>query len=74
LDFSHDPTARSEKSEFLLGENILMAPVFTANQNNDDTRDVYLPGPASWISLWHGTLYVVTSDGLLLQDVQCPIG
>lgn len=51
-----------------------MAPVFTANQNNDDTRDVYLPGPASWISLWHGTLYVVTSDGLMLHNVACPIG
>jgi len=50
----------------MLGENILVAPVFGASVLNDDVRDVYLPGPTTWTSLWSGTEYEVGIEGLLL--------
>lgn len=50
----------------MLGENILVAPVFSAGIS--DTRDVYLPGPATWTYLWHNKVYEVGMNGLLLKD------
>ena len=54
----------------MLGENILMAPVFTSSNK----RDVYLPGPTKWTSIWDGVEYDVDLKGLLLNDVDCPVG
>ena len=54
----------------MLGENILMAPVFTSSNK----RDVYLPGPTKWTSIWDGVEYDVDLKGLILNDVDCPVG
>lgn len=59
LHFSHDERARADYSELMLGENILMAPVFGSAVAREDKRDVYLPGPATWTHLWLGTEYQV---------------
>jgi alpha-glucosidase (family GH31 glycosyl hydrolase) len=40
----------------MLGENILVAPVF---EEGAVSRDVYLPGPAEWKHLWTGEVYLV---------------
>lgn len=61
----------------MLGENIMMAPVFSASVINDDNRDVYLPGSGLvWTELWTGVQYEVPSgeQGIWLNDVSCPIG
>ena len=58
----------------MLGENILVAPVFINTSTREEKRDVYLPGPAKWKQLWHGTIYDVSKEGMLLKDVWCPIG
>lgn len=61
LHFPNDARARGENSEFMLGENILMAPTFLKGATE---RDVYLPGPAEWTHLWNGKTYSVTAKGL----------
>lgn len=38
----------------MLGENVLMAPVFADGQTS---RDVVLPGPAEWTHMWTGEVY-----------------
>lgn len=74
LHFPDDPQARLSDNEFMLGENILMAPYFDSPIWGEESRDVYLPGPATWTYLWHGTKYHVEQDGLLLQGFKTPIG
>ena len=71
LHYPNDKIARKQNSEFLLGENILIAPVF---KEGADKRDVYLPGPAKWTHLWSGTVYDVTEHGMDLQDFASQIG
>ena len=71
LHFPHDARARRENSEFMLGENILCAPVF---REGETSRDVYLPGPATWKHLWTGETYTVDEHGLSLQNFAAPIG
>ena len=51
LHFPDSPKAREEHSEFMLGPNILMAPMMNKFFNH---RHVYLPGPANWTYLWTG--------------------
>ena len=71
LHFPDDAVARKENSEFMLGENILVAPVF---EEGAKTRDVYLPGPAVWTHLWSNEKYTVESKGVDLMDFDTPIG
>lgn len=71
LHFHEDSRARADNSQFMLGENILMAPIF---QHNADTRNVYLPGPATWKHLWTGKEYVVDANGQFLEDFSAPTG
>jgi len=55
----------------MLGENIMMAPIFKAGAVS---RDVYLPGPAEWKQLWTGEVFSVGEHGLALEDFSCPMG
>ena len=55
----------------MLGENLLMAPIFSEDV---DTRDVYLAGPATWKYLWTGEEFEVDSNGTLLTDFAAPLG
>jgi alpha-glucosidase len=71
LHFPHDPRARAEHSEFLLGPSVLMAPISGDGQTQ---RDVYLPGPASWLHLWSGASYAVDAEGLQLTAFDAPLG
>ena len=71
LHYPNDVNARKQNSEFMLGENILCAPIFKKNAKK---RDVYLPGPAKWTHLWSGTVYDVTESGMSLSDFDAPIG
>lgn len=71
LHFPEDARARRSNSEFMLGENILVAPCVVAG---DVARDVYLPGPAEWTHLWSGLTYSVDEHGLSLENFATPIG
>ena len=71
LHFPDDARARREDSEFMLGENILVAPTFLEGATE---RDIYLPGPAEWKHLWSGKTYSVGAQGLSIQNFATPIG
>lgn len=71
LHFRDDARARADKSQFMLGPCLLMAPVFS---ETDDARDVYLPGPASWKHIFSGRVFEVSSEGLELKQFAAPIG
>ena len=71
LHFSDSPRARAENSEFLLGPNILVAPVF---DERADARDVYLPGPAKWYYLWTGQPHEVDADGYHIKEFKAYLG
>jgi alpha-glucosidase len=54
-DFEQDPRAFDDCDDFLLGPNLLVAPIVAAGQR---ARSVYLPrGPAGWVDLWTGAHY-----------------
>ena len=71
LHFPHDARARIEHSQFMLGENLLMAPIF---REGTVSRNVYLAGPATWKYLWTGEEFTVDSNGMTLFDFSAPIG
>lgn len=51
LEFPADPLAADVADEFLLGPDLLVAPVVEAGAR---VRDVYLPAGASWRDAWTG--------------------
>lgn len=53
MDFPQDVLARTLVDEFMLGPQILVAPVVHYQQR---TREVYLPGAGPWFDLWTGKL------------------
>ena len=53
LHYEADPRCRTEQFEYLLGRDVLVAPVWQADQAE---RTVYLPDD-SWIHLWTGRKY-----------------
>ena len=63
LHFPSDAESRKIYSQFMLGENILVAPLF----GEKEYIDVYLPGGSEWTHLWTGTIYKVKNDGLRLE-------
>ena len=52
LEFQDDPAARAIDSQYLLGQWILVAPLF----NESDHRTIYLP-KGSWYDYWTGATY-----------------
>jgi len=71
LHFPENTEVRSIIDQFMLGENIVMAPIFVESSTS---RDVVLPGPATWTRLFTGESFEVTGDTLSLTDVSCEIG
>jgi sulfoquinovosidase len=69
LHYPNDPTAYSIQQQFLLGEEILVAPVVT---QGEVFREVYFP-TGKWIHVWTGTEYGDESQGTL-QEIDAPIG
>ena len=53
LHHEDDPRCYTEQFEYLLGPNVLVAPVW---QSNQELRTVYLP-EGDWVHLWTGTHY-----------------
>ncbi len=53
LHYEDDPRCLTEQFEYLLGPDVLVAPVWQADQVD---REVYLPGDR-WIHLWSGKEY-----------------
>ena len=64
LNFPENSTVRSVHNQFMLGENVMMAPVFA---NGVSTLSVILPGPTTWTHMWDNTTYEVTGDSLTVQ-------
>jgi alpha-glucosidase (family GH31 glycosyl hydrolase) len=56
LEFSWDPEAVDVDDQFLLGRDLLVAPIFS-DSLEPVTRRVYLPAYANWYDWWTGTLY-----------------
>jgi alpha-D-xyloside xylohydrolase len=52
LEFPHDPAARANETQFLLGGELLVAPVLDDGEEPVDTT-VYLP-PGSWVDFFTG--------------------
>lgn len=56
LEFSWDLDAVEIDDQFLLGRDLLVAPIFS-DSLEPVTRRVYLPAYANWYDWWTGTLY-----------------
>ncbi|MDB2265602.1 glycoside hydrolase family 31 protein [Halorubrum ezzemoulense] len=52
LHYTDDPATRTIETQYLLGRDLLVAPVLTA----DSSVEVYLPD-GEWIDFWSGTRY-----------------
>ena len=66
MNFPDDPIARKVTDEFMLGDHILMAPIFEESQQ---FINIYLPG-GSWKHLWTGQVF----NGPTRATVYAPIG
>lgn len=53
LHYNEDPEVHRQKYEYLLGEDLLIAPVIKAHRK---TWKVYLPGK-NWIHIWSGQVF-----------------
>ena len=53
LNYDQDPTVRTMNDEYMVGDELLVAPVVQESQN---TRAVYLPA-GEWIDFWNGVEY-----------------
>lgn len=56
---------------FMLGEAIMVRPIFNRRSENNDKIDVYLPGPAgeSWYDFNEGTAYAAPSTQTIVCDM-----
>lgn len=53
LNYDNDPETRTINDEYMVGDQLLVAPVVQEGQN---TRAVYLPA-GNWIDFWNGVEY-----------------
>ncbi|HEX3916443.1 MAG TPA: alpha-glucosidase [Caulobacteraceae bacterium] len=67
LHFEDDPGAYESQTVYLLGPDLLVAPVVDAGA---ETRSVYLPAGADWKHVWSGKTY----PGGAEAEVAAPIG
>ena len=69
------PRAWQVHDQFLLGPDVLVAPILTPCADPDEcvvTRSVWLP-PGTWVHAWSGTSHTAGEGGLDL-DVAAPLG
>ncbi len=52
LHFSHDPNTHTLRYQFLLGPDLMVAPVL--NKGADEV-EIYFPADTEWVDLWTGT-------------------
>lgn len=67
LEFPDDPQARSISDAYLLGPDLLVAPIV---EPGVDRRSVYLPGDEQWFHVWTGDAYT----GGASVEIEAPIG
>lgn len=67
LEFPEDPQTVGISDSFLLGPDLLVAPVVEAGAR---TRTVYLPAGATWFHIWTGESY----EGGQSVDIPAPLG
>ncbi len=67
LEFPEDVEARSIDDAYLLGPDLLVAPIV---EPGAEGRSVYLPGDAQWFHVWTGDAY----RGGTTIEVDAPIG
>ncbi|WP_027487523.1 alpha-glucosidase [Allorhizobium undicola] len=67
LHYETDEAAYSIQDQYLLGADLLVAPVWQANQTQ---RSLHLPGPERWVHLWSGDVH----DGGGEIVVAAPVG
>ena len=67
LEFPDDPGVLGISDSFLLGPDLLVAPVV---EPGAERRQVYLPAPSTWFHVWTGEAY----EGGQSVDIAAPIG
>jgi len=67
LEFPGDPAARAVADSFLLGPDLLVAPVVVEGATS---RSVVLPAGATWVHVWTGDSY----EGGQSLDIDAPTG
>lgn len=72
LEFPEDETAQTIDDQFMLGAELLVAPILEKCGDCDATREVYLPA-GRWVHLWTGTSYGSTSSGTQIE-ITAPLG
>ena len=70
LHFEEDPSAWTCRDEFLLGPDLLVAPVL---EQGAVSRRVHLP-PGAWRELWSGTLRESPMPGGSEMEADAPLG
>uniref|UniRef100_A0A7S3CN65 Glycosyl hydrolase family 31 C-terminal domain-containing protein n=1 Tax=Strombidium rassoulzadegani TaxID=1082188 RepID=A0A7S3CN65_9SPIT len=70
LEFPEDQVARGIVDQFMLGSQILMAPILEEGQTR---RDVYLPS-GMWRSFFSREILGGQNGGVWLKDQEAPIG
>lgn len=71
MHYAYDPVVWSLVSEYLFGEDFLVAPVLEAGAV---VKDVYFPkGAQQWVDLWSGEVVAVDKNGQWTQ-VNAPLG
>ena len=75
LHYPNDPGSRTADKQFLLGSEILVAPILNKCWTRPIcpyNKEVYLP-PGRWVHLWSGKTYGSTAKGTKIK-VKAPIG
>lgn len=67
LHFENDPRVHAEQTAYLLGPDLMVAPVIEAGAKY---RRVYLPAGAIWIHLWSGARI----EGGRATEIAAPLG
>ena len=75
LDFGRreadDDAARRVDDQFMLGDELLVAPAFSEEANA--TRDVFLPRGSVWVHLWAGATFDCRASSRMVHG-RSPIG
>ena len=69
LEYPQDPNSYSAEAnnQFLLGEDYLVAPVFT---DTEIRNGIYLPAGEQWVDYWTGKIY---QGGQVLNGIAAPL-
>ena len=69
INFPDDPGAWLVEDQYMLGDDILVAPLF----EEVTSRDVYLPGKGKWIDYQTGTVYSSGWNHIEAGEIPCVI-